>query len=86
MLETQKVGFCCCLWLSGAWVVLVRPAWGRWWYVSLLGWPSRGLSPVVMLAREPPLVAVVVRRASCSWCRLGSSLLIDDAVDASPSC
>ena len=51
---------------------------------SLFGWPSRGLGPVDVLTREPPMVAVVVWRASGSWWRLGSPLLNDDAIVASP--
>ena len=41
-------------------VVVVRPAWGRRWFVSLLGWPSRGLGPIDVFAQDLPMVAVVV--------------------------
>ena len=47
---------------------------------SLFGWPSCGLGRVDVLAQDPPMVAVVVWRASGSWCRLGSSLLNDNAM------
>ena len=45
---------------------------------SLLGWLSCGLGHLDVLAQDPTLVAVVVWRASDSWCHLGSSLLNDD--------
>jgi hypothetical protein len=78
-------GSCCCAWLRVVrLVVVVRPAWGRrWWFllhVFLFGCPSRGLRPVAVLAQDPPMVAVVLRRASGSWCCLGSPLLNDDAM------
>ena len=39
-----------------------------------------GVAPVVVHAQDPPMVAVVLLRASGSWCCLGSPLLNDDAM------
>ena len=49
-------------------------------HVFLFGRPSRGLCLVVVHAQDPTMVAVVLRRASGSWCCLGSPLLNDDAM------
>ena len=54
----------CCAWLRVVWlVVVVRPAWGRWWFVLLhvflFSCPSRGLHPVALHAQDPPMVVVV---------------------------
>ena len=84
ILETLKVWLGCCVcWQCCVLVVVVRPAWGRRWCVSLFGWPSRGLGHLDVLAQDPPMVSIVVWRPSGSWCLLGSSLLNDDTNDAS---
>ena len=49
-------------------------------HVFLFGCPSRGLRPVAMHAQDPPMVAVVLRRALGSWCCVGSPLLNVDAM------
>jgi hypothetical protein len=49
-------------------------------HVFLFGCPSRGLRPVVVHAQDPPMFAVVLRRALGSWCCLGPPLLNDDAM------
>jgi hypothetical protein len=49
-------------------------------HVFLFGCPSSGLRSVAVHAQDPPMVAVVLRRASGSWCSLGSPLLNDDAM------
>ena len=85
ILQAQTTAHVAVVWLRLVrLVVVMRPAWGRRWCISFsgvsLGCPSCGLRLVAVHAQDPPMVAVVLRRASGSWCCLGSLLLNDDAM------
>ena len=86
ILETQTTASVCGVWLRVVCLVVlvVCPTQDRWWcallHVFLFGCLSCGLCPAAMHAQDPPLLDVVLRRASGSWYCIGSPFLNDDAM------